>query len=50
MLIRLHLGFSVTDGHLLVCTRRHVADWFEAWNSSLPPVGPCFKDTTEGPE
>lgn len=23
-------GFPVTDGHLLVCTQRHVADWFEA--------------------
>lgn len=23
-------GFPVSEGHLLVCTRRHVADWFEA--------------------
>lgn len=23
---------------------------FEAWNSTLPPVGPSFKDTTEGQE
>jgi len=23
---------------------------FEAWNRTLPPVGPSFKDTTEGPE
>jgi arylsulfatase A-like enzyme len=23
---------------------------FEAWNSALPPVGPSFKDTTEGEE
>ena len=23
-------GFPVTGGHLLVCTRRHVPDWFEA--------------------
>lgn len=23
-------AFPVSDGHLLVCTRRHVADWFDA--------------------
>jgi diadenosine tetraphosphate (Ap4A) HIT family hydrolase len=23
-------GFPVSGGHLLVCTRRHIADWFEA--------------------
>lgn len=23
---------------------------FEVWNATLPPVGPSFKDTTEGPE
>ncbi|MEY4179891.1 MAG: hypothetical protein RLY70_3465, partial [Planctomycetota bacterium] len=31
-------GFPVTGGHLLVCTKRHVADWFEATDAEQQAI------------
>lgn len=31
-------------------TAKELLTCFEAWNRTLPPVGPSFKDTTEGEE